>query len=94
MLDTRRPRRTPGYLVGPVPSSNADFVLADPTGRCTLRVNRSVGLIWGLCDGHRAPREIVRLLLDAYPERADNMDSDVRETLIALTEYGAIEWVP
>ncbi len=92
MLDARRPRQTSGYLMQQVPSSKGEFVLAAPDGRFTLRVNPSVGLIWGLCDGQRTIREIVRLLLEAYPERADDVAVDVRQTLITLTEYGAIEW--
>lgn len=93
MLDARRPMRASGYTMEEVPGVNGEFTLGDSAGRYTLRVNPSVGLIWGLCDGQRTIREIVRLLLDAYPERAGSMDSDVRETLITLTEYGAIEWV-
>ncbi len=92
MLDVRRPVRASGYRMEQVPSSNGGFVLGDPTGRYTLRVNPSAGLIWGWCDGQRTIREIVRLLLDAFPERADDMDADVRQTLITLTEHGAIEW--
>ncbi len=93
MLDARRPMRASGYQMEQVPSSNGEFALRDPAGRYMLRVNSSAGLIWGLCDGQRTIREIVRLLLDAYPESAGNMDSDVRHTLITLTEYGAIEWL-
>ena len=82
-----------------VPVSSSEFTLEQlddelllyhPTKTLTVYMNETASLVWQLCDGKRTVGEIVRQLQQAYPEAADNMQSDVEQALAAFSEHGAI----
>jgi hypothetical protein len=88
-MDMKRPRPTPGCQAE---LSDDGIVLLDPTGIKVMHSNRTGALIWRLCDGRRTAAEITQLLSAAYPESAQEVQADVRETLLSFAEHGAITW--
>lgn len=87
-----RPRRVAGYRMGESPTPEGGASLTDPEARVALRLSPSAAVIWALCDGQHTVAEMVRRLREAYPDADAAIDVDVRETLITLTEHGAVEW--
>jgi hypothetical protein len=49
-------------------------------------------MILALCDGQRTMGEIAQILGEAYPESDQVIKQNILETLLTLTDYGAIEW--
>ena len=81
----------------PVPSTeftleqlDNELLLYHPTKTLTVYMNETASLVWQLCDGKRTVAEIVQQLQQAYPEAADNMQSDVEQALAVFSEHGAI----
>jgi len=91
-LDARVPHRVASYKVTAHEDPQQGLVLSHPARRRPLSVNAAGAVIWNLCDGQRTLEEIARILMDAYPESAADIEGNVCETLLALTHYGAIEW--
>jgi hypothetical protein len=83
------PVQSAGYQVKIL---DGEAILFHPASLKVLHSNQSGALIWQLCDGRRDVGEIVRILANAYPEAAGDIDRDVREILTALAGQGAIEW--
>lgn len=92
MLSNRCPHQVAGYQVAEAGGSEVGFVVSHPARRQTLQLNPAAAVIWGLCDGRRTVAEMTGLLSEAYPDQAAAIDADVLRALLALTEYGAIEW--
>ncbi len=92
MLSNRRPHQVAGYQVAQTEGAEASFHVSHSARQRKLQLNLAATVIWGLCDGQRTVAEMIGLLSDAYPEQAATMDVDVLQALLALTEYGAIEW--
>lgn len=89
-LENKHPQPVPGYQIETL---DGEIILFHPAKTKILYGNPSSALIWRLCDGRRTVAEIVQLLSAAYPEMAQNIETDVRETLLAFAQHGAIEWV-
>jgi hypothetical protein len=92
MLDARYPHQVPSYQVTTADSPQKGIVLSHPSRRRNLSVNVAGAVVWALCDGQRTLAEIAQILIEAYPESAPDIEQNVRDTLLALTEHGAIEW--
>jgi len=58
-----------------------------------MQLNETASIIWQLCDGQRTTTQIARLLKDAYPEQASEIDEAVTATLKRFEEQGALEFV-
>jgi hypothetical protein len=93
MLDTRCPRRAAGYQMADQEAMDGEMVLFHPATQQILYSNPTGVVIWGLCDGLRTVSDIVELLSEAYPDSAVQIMTDVSETLEALDQCGAIEWL-
>jgi len=91
MLDTDHPRQAPDYQAEIL---DGELVIFHPASESVLHSNESGALIWQLCDGERSVGDIIRLLSEAYPESAAQVHTDVRETLTAFAESGAVEFIP
>jgi len=50
-----------------------------------IYLNSTAAIIWGLCDGSRSVREIIRLIGESYPD-ADDLADQVMITLNQLQE--------
>ena len=55
-----------------------------------LQFNESVYIVWQLCDGTLTVEEIIRLIQDAYPTQAQQIEEDVFAALELLTDAGAL----
>lgn len=81
----------------PVPSTefsleqlDNELLLYHPSKTLAVYMNETATLVWQLCDGKRTVAEIIQRLQEAYPEAADNMESDVEQALAVFSEHGAI----
>ncbi|GIK40842.1 MAG: hypothetical protein BroJett011_46750 [Chloroflexota bacterium] len=90
MLETKCPSPTPGYHIEMMDN---EVILFHPAKARIIYGNHSSALIWQLCNGQRTLADIIRLLSQAYPDSAQAIDADVRETLLTFAEQGAIIWV-
>ena len=72
---------------------DGELLLYHPGSTKILYCNETASLIWQLCDGTRGEKEIVRDLSEAYPESADAIEGDVRETLQQLLDNDALKRV-
>jgi len=57
-------------------------------------LNDTASAIWKLCDGARSVQEIISILVDAFPEAATEVRTDVRNTIDELVRTGAIQLKP
>ena len=87
MFDRERPRHTPGHRVEIL---DGEALLFHPATAQLAHLNRSAALVWQLCDGQHSIGEICALLGTAYPDAADSIREDVRQTLAQLLAIGAL----
>jgi hypothetical protein len=66
-----------------------EVLLYHPQNTRAIYLNSTAAIIWGLCDGIRSVREIVRLIGESYPE-SDSTAKDVLVTLNELQENGVL----
>lgn len=92
MLDNRYPHRVASYKVTNEDSPRDGILLSHPARTQGLHVNATGAVILALCDGQRTLGEIAQILIEAYPESAQVIQQNIVETLLTLTDYGAIEW--
>lgn len=64
-----------------------------PTLTTAVYLNETGALIWELCDGSRSVAEIIDILSDHYPERRNQIETDVKTLLFQLVERGIGELV-
>ncbi|MDD2917796.1 PqqD family protein [Rhodoferax sp.] len=60
----------------------------------TLYLNDTAALVWRLCDGTRTGTEIVKLLIEAYPDAEPEIQSQVLEALSDFMTRGIVESGP
>jgi hypothetical protein len=46
-----------------------------------IYLNETATVIWKLCDGTRSVKEIIDLLVEAFPDAASDVRADVKETI-------------
>jgi coenzyme PQQ biosynthesis protein PqqD len=90
MLDTDHPRRAADYQAEIM---DGELVIFNPVSERVLHSNDSGALIWQLCDGQRSVADIIRLLAEAYPDSAGQIQADVRATLQTFAENGVVELI-
>jgi hypothetical protein len=66
-----------------------EILLYHPQNAQAVYLNSTAAVIWGLCDGTRSVREIIRLIGESYPE-ADELADQVMITLNKLRESGVL----
>jgi len=67
-----------------------EVLLYHPGQTRAVYLNPTAALIWGLCDGNRPVREIVRLIGESYPEAGNSLADEVLTTLKQLRENGVL----
>ena len=67
-----------------------ELVLYDMESTQAIYLNETAALVFRLCDGKRTTGDIEMLLKEAYPEMADEIESDVRAVLDNLAAAGAV----
>jgi hypothetical protein len=84
-----KPRRESGYLLETIEN---ELLLYHPVETKVMYCNQTASVIWQLCDGERTVQQIVDLLVEAYPEAAEEIARDVRATLQQFSDHGAIHF--
>jgi Coenzyme PQQ synthesis protein D (PqqD) len=67
-----------------------EVLLYHPRQTRAVYLNPTAALIWGLCDGNRPVREIVRLIGESYPDAGKGLADEVLATLKQMQESGVI----
>jgi hypothetical protein len=80
----------------PIPAAHVETEVVDsevllyhPQQTRAFYLNPTAAVIWGLCDGSRSVREIIRVIGEGYPD-AGNLSDDVLATLNRLQESGVL----
>lgn len=68
----------------------AEVLLYHPLKTRAVYLNPTAALVWGLCDGSRSVREIIRIIGESYPEAVATLTEDVLSTLDQLHESGVL----
>jgi pyrroloquinoline quinone biosynthesis protein D len=68
---------------------DGEVLLYHPQQTRAVYLNPTAAVVWGLCDGSRSVREIIRLIGESYPD-AGSLTDDVLATLNQLQESGVL----
>ena len=63
-----------------------EVLLCDPQRTRAVYLNPTAALVFGLCDGKRSVREIIRVLSGSYPDGTASLSDDVLTTINELWE--------
>jgi hypothetical protein len=81
----------------PVPAADiateiveGEVLLYHPGQTRAIYLNPSAAVIWGLCDGRRSVREIVRVVGESYPDAGAELAQDVSTVVRQLRESGVL----
>jgi hypothetical protein len=84
----------------PVPAADiateiveGEVLLYHPAQTRAIYLNPSAAVIWGLCDGRRSVREIVRVVGESYPDAGAELTEDVTTVVRQLRESGVLAGV-
>jgi Coenzyme PQQ synthesis protein D (PqqD) len=69
---------------------DGEVLLYHPWQTRAVYLNATAAVIWGLCDGNRSVREIIRMIGESYPGSAATLTDDVLVTLKELHENGLL----
>jgi hypothetical protein len=67
-----------------------EVLLYHPGQTRAIYLNPSAAVIWGLCDGRRSVREIVRVVGESYPDAGAELAQDVSTVVRQLRESGVL----
>ena len=82
------PRRRERYTVEWM--DNEALIYRRPAN-VAIYLNETATVIWQLCDGARTVKEIVDILVEAFPDAAADVRADVKETIEELARNGALQ---
>lgn len=82
-----QPRPVAGY---DIEEMDGEVVIYHPATEAIYYCNATAALIFRLCDGTRDLGTIVKLLQDAYPDAASQIERDVHTTIDELSRHGAL----
>jgi pyrroloquinoline quinone biosynthesis protein D len=85
------PRRHERYTVEWM--DNESLIYRSPS-KMAIYLNETATVIWKLCDGTRTVKEIIDLLVEAFPDAASDVRADVKETIDELVRDGALQLKP
>jgi hypothetical protein len=81
----------------PVPAADVavevvdgEVLLYHPQQSRAVYLNSTAAVVWGLCDGSRSVREIIRVIGEGYPDAGANLTEDVLVTINQLQESGVL----
>jgi hypothetical protein len=69
---------------------DGEILLYHPQQTRAVYLNPTAAVVWGLCDGNRSVREIIRVIGESYPDAEANLTDDVLVTLNQLQESGVL----
>ena len=82
------PQKVTGWKVS---HSQGKLFLSHAKTEKRLKINRSVRVIWELCDGNASISSIQRFIEQKFPESTESIDQDVKDSIRHLQHWGAIE---
>jgi len=68
-----------------------EILLYHPGLTKAIQLNETAAIVWELCDGRRSEDEITSLLVEAFPDQADEVRRDVDAVLRRLSSEGALQ---
>lgn len=68
-----------------------EMLVYRPGDATAIFFNPTASVVWYLCDGQHRVADIIALLKDTFPDAADTIVDDVRDTLAHLAEQGCID---
>ena len=81
----------------PVPAADVEMEIVEgevllyhPQQTRAVYLNPTAAVIWGLCDGNRSIREIIRIIGESYPDAGANLTDDLLVTLNQLQESSVL----
>jgi Coenzyme PQQ synthesis protein D (PqqD) len=87
-----------GFDVVPLPIADVEIEIIDgevllyhPQQTRAVYLNPSAAVVWGLCDGDRTAREIIRIIGETYPD-AESVTDDVLSALNELRGSGIVDF--
>jgi len=84
---TRKPIRKADFRSDTVDN---EVILYFPGGSRFLYLNNTAAILWEQSSGDLTAAEIIEGLQAAFPQNADQIESDVRETLQSFIRHGCI----
>ncbi|WP_339136667.1 MAG: PqqD family protein [Candidatus Electrothrix sp. GW3-4] len=72
-----------GYLLEKIDN---EITVYHPSLTTSIYLNETGALIWELCDGKRSIREIIDILMAAYPESRESIQAGVVEIITSLVD--------
>ncbi len=69
---------------------DGEVLLYHPQQTRAVYLNPTAAVVWGLCDGERSIREIIRAIDETYPDAGVDLKEDVLATLKQLQESGVL----
>jgi Coenzyme PQQ synthesis protein D (PqqD) len=67
-----------------------ESILYDTATHNVIYLDAPALVIWRLCDGQRSVAEIASLIEQAYPQSRESIAADVKKTVDALANAGAL----
>jgi hypothetical protein len=67
-----------------------EVLLYEPRQTRAVYLNPTAALVFGLCDGNRSVRDIMRMITECYPDEAAGISDDVLATIKGLQESGVL----
>lgn len=88
MKDSAVPVVNPDYLVE---QFDDEVVLFSLNGAEVVALNQTAHLVWRLCHENLTVREMIGLLVDTYPDQAEEISDDVIAALETMASHNIIE---
>ena len=80
----------PNFLLERV---EGEIIVYHPSSTTSVYLNETGALVWELCNGQTCTADIVRLLVEVYPESRFEIEKDVPEIIQTLVEHGVASLV-
>ena len=87
MQDTDIPEHVPDYHLEQM---DGEYLLYHPVKTQAMHLNETASLIWQLCDGRRDVEAIRKLLMEAFPDNAQQVAGDVAAVLQHFVDQDVI----
>lgn len=70
---------------------DGELLLYSPESTRSIYMNSTASIIWRLCDGKQTVSDIVKLLIEAFPDAGDSIEQDVIDSLELFQSNNAID---
>jgi hypothetical protein len=67
-----------------------EALIYNPSASITLHLNPPSVMIWKLLDGERSVQDLVDMLVEAFPEQAEQIEKDVLDTVTDMVNQRVI----